>query len=516
MKKSIIAPILFFAGSLLFLSACGNSGNTETENANQEALVEVNEPMDPNVQPDVLPYTIEFVEQVFKGKKPLPGLQSYTKAVNKAGEILVIGGRKQGLHTFMPAPADNFLADSANNLLFVIDPASGDFWSFDLNGLPDELSAPLQSNNLQGYHDLATDEMYIVGGYGWKADGSDMKTFGTIIRFKVEPLTQAIKSGASASQISSLMEFGSDDRLAVTGGELFNLNGNFYLVFGQRFDGQYRAFGGTDFTQKYTEEIRIFTLKSGSLDILSYGATKTADPDRPFRRRDGTILEDIDPVTGRDRITALGGVFLPGIIGGYDYPIYITGPQSPVVKKDVHQKFSQYECPVISIYDDQSATKSMYYTMFGGIGLYYYSQTPEQKRIYDLATSQGRNDGIPFVADISTFQESADGVYSEYINSKPIPGNRLLGSSITFIANRSLFDSGKTTESGIVKLSQLQVGEKVLAGYILGGIEAAAPLPEIPNKGTWASNSMFAVYVTKTPSGAIPSSFAIKADPNTR
>jgi hypothetical protein len=65
-------------------------------------------------------------------------------------------------------------------------------------------------------------------------------------------------------------------------------------------------------------------------------------------------------------------------------------------------------------------------------------------------------------------------------------------------------------------LSQLQVGEKVLAGYILGGIEAAAPLPEIPNKGTWASNSMFAVYVTKTPSGAIPSSFAIKADPNTR
>ncbi|MEN2280863.1 hypothetical protein AAGF08_01910 [Algoriphagus sp. SE2] len=515
MKKPNLKYLFIFVATCFALASCDGSQTSDSSESSAQMFMQ--EPVaDPNIQPNVLPYTIEFVEQEFPNKPALPGLQSYTSAVNTSGEILVVGGRRQGLHTFMPAPNNNFIPDSANNFLFVLDPDSGDFWSFDVNGLKDELSEQLQSNNLQGYHDLETDEMYIVGGYGWLADGSDMKTFGSIIRFKVEALTQAIKNGASANEIEALMEYGKDDRFAVTGGELAKLNGRFYLVFGQRFDGQYRAFGGTDFTQEYTEEIRVFTLKPGSLDVLSYGATKSSDPDRPFHRRDGNIIEDVDPATGVERITALGGVFPPGVIGGYDYPIYITGPQNPVVNKDVHQKFSQYECPVISIYDDESTNKSIYSTMFGGIGLYYYSQDSAQKAIYNLATGQGRNDGIPFVADISTFIEGADGVYSEFINDKPIVNNRLLGASITFIGNRALISNAKATGNGVLKLSGLAAGEKVLAGYILGGIEAAAPLPEIPNKGTWASNSLFAVYVTKTPSGAIPSSMGIKADPNTQ
>ncbi len=518
MKKLTLTYLGIIGIASFAFSSCENSGSesSQTSEGTEEVMMLQSKVSDPNAQQNVLPYTIEFVEQEFANKPALPGLQSYTSAVNQAGELLVVGGRRQGLHTFMPAPNNNFIPDSANNFLYIIDPESGDFWTFDVNGLKDELSAPLQSNNLQGYHDQETDEMYIVGGYGWLADGSNMKTFGSIIRFKVEDLTKAIKNGASSTEIEALMEVGEDDRLAVTGGDLIKLNGRFYLVFGQRFDGQYRAFGGTDFKQEYTEEVRVFTLKPNSLDILSYGATTSPDSEHPFHRRDGNIIEDVDPGTGESRITALGGVFPPGIIGGYDYPIYISGPQNPVVKKDAHQKFSQYECPIISIYDDESENKSIYRTMFGGIGLYYYSQTPEQKAIYDSATVQGRNDGMPFVGDISTFIEAADGTYSEYINSEPIPGNRLLGASITFIGNRKLESEEKATSNGILKLSGLEDGEKVLAGYILGGIEAEAPLPKIPNKGTWASNSLFAVYVTKTPSSAIPSSFAIRADPNTQ
>ncbi|SIO03027.1 hypothetical protein [Algoriphagus halophilus] len=518
MNKFILKSIGLVGLASVVFSSCENSGNggSETSEEAQGIMMVQTSVPDPNIQEDVLPYTIEFVEQEFSNKPALPGLQSFTSAVNQAGEILVVGGRRQGLHTFKAAPEKNFIPDSANNFLYVVNPETGDFWSFDVNGLKDELSAPLQSNNLQGFHDEETDEMYVIGGYGWKADGTDMKTFPSIIRFKVEAVSQAIKNGASTSEMEALMEYGEDDRFAVTGGDLIKLNGRFYLVFGQRFDGQYRAFGGTDFTQEYTEEVRIFTLKPGSLDILTYGTSTSPDPDQPFHRRDGNIIEDLDPSTGQERITALGGVFPPGIIGGYDYPIYINGPQNPVVKKDVHQKFSQYECPIISIYDDEAENKSIYRTMFGGIGLYYYSQDSIQKTIYDKATAQGRNDGMPFVADISTFIESADGTYSEYINSEPIKNNRLLGSSVTFIGNRNLESEGKATSNGILKLSGLSNGEKVLAGYILGGIEAAAPLPDRPNEGTWASNSIFAVYVTKTPSGAIPASFATKADPNTQ
>ena len=50
-----------------------------------------------------------------------------------------------------------------------------------------------------------------------------------------------------------------DDRLKVTGGELEKIGENYFLVFGQRFDGLYNpADVGND--QQYTDEVRIFAI----------------------------------------------------------------------------------------------------------------------------------------------------------------------------------------------------------------------------------------------------------------
>jgi hypothetical protein len=239
------------------------------------------------------------------------------------------------------------------------------------------------------------------------------------------------------------------------------------------------------------------------LKILSYGATPNTTADHPFHRRDGNIIEDIDPATGKERITAFGGVFKPGIIAPYTYPVYITGPQTPAVDTSGQQKFSQYTCPVISVYDS-AVTKTVYHTFFGGIGHYYYAQTDSQKIIYNLATQQGRNDGFPFVEDVSTFQQSADNVYKEFIHINPIPGNRLLGASIPFLPNSGLIAQGYAYDNSVIKLSALPPNTRILAGYIYGGIEAQNPLPFRPNTGTFVSNSVFAVYLTNTPSAAIP------------
>ncbi|PZX58066.1 hypothetical protein [Algoriphagus chordae] len=509
MKRLQLIQLSLIGFSIIAFSSCSTTQKTE-ETTTPEVLVS-SSVLDSNIVADALPFTIEFVEQNYGSKPALPSLQSYVSAMNQAGEIFVAGGRRQGLHTFNPAPATNFEKDSANNFLFIIDPVAGDQWSFDVNQLGDELSAPLQANNLQSYHDEASDFMYIVGGYGWKADGSDMVTFGTVIRFKLEDISAAIKSGAPASSVKALMQIGNDDRLAITGGELFMLNGSFYLVFGQRFDGQYRAFGGTDFTQEYSNAFRVFRLDPQTLKITAYGATQNSGADKPFHRRDGNIFESIDPATGMANITALGGVFKPGIIGGYDYPIFISSPSGVVMDSTVHQRFSQYECPVITIYNETAQDTSLYHTMFGGISMYYYSQTPDQRAVFDSATMQGRNDGLPFIADISTFQKSSTGTYQEFIQPEPIAGNRLLGSSITFIGNRSLEADLMAFDNGVIKLNKVPVGAKILAGYIYGGIEAQNPFPSIPNEGTWASNTLFAVYVTNSPSGAIPASFATKA-----
>lgn len=456
-----------------------------------------------NAVANALPFTLEFVEKKYGSTRPLPGLQSYVAAPSKGGDWLFVGGRRQGLHTFEPAPVKNFIPDSANNLLLVINPTNGQQWSFDVNKLPPALSAPLQAANQQSWYDRATRQLYIVGGYGWKADKTDMITFNTILRFKVDDLVAAIKTAQPPTRIATLIEVATDDRLAVTGGELFQMNSTFYLVFGQKFTGQYRAFGGSDFEQTYTEEVRNFRLMPNQLKILSYGATTNTEPDRPFHRRDGNIIHDINPTTGKPRIAAFGGVFKPGIIGAYTYPIYIDGPGTPTVDRTGNQKFSQYGCPVISVYDG-GATRSVYHTFFGGIGHYYYAQTPTQKAVYDSATQQGRNDGMPFVADVTTFLQSANGTYKEFIHPNPIPGNRLAGSSVPFLLNQAMVAKGYTYENGVINLARIPKQVRLLIGYIYGGVEARNPLPSRPNSGTSGSSSVFGVYLTYKPSAAIP------------
>ena len=508
MKKSLRLFLLVGLGAIV-ASSCSPDKTSSSEASPQELVSQV--ALDTNAIPNALPFTIEFEEQAFTGKPQLPKLQSYAAAVTAAGELFIAGGRRQGLHTFSGAPANNFVKDSANNFLFIIDPVAGDQWSFDVKQLSDDFSAPLQSTNLQSYHDKSSDFMYLIGGYGWKADGSDMTTFGTVIQFKLEDMANAIKSGATAQTVQGLMKIGKDDRLAITGGDLIFLNGSFYLVFGQKFDGQYRAFGGSDFTQEYSNQYRTFRLDPQTLKITVYGASTNSGSDQPFHRRDGNILQSVDPATGTPNITALGGVFKPGIIGAYDYPIYISGPGSVSMDSTVHQRFSQYECPVITIYQASAQDTSVYHTMFGGISSNYYNQTPDQKAAFDTVTAQGRNDGFPFISDVSTFQRSADGSYHEYILPDPIVNNRLLGSSIPFIENPALVSEGLAFANGVLQLDKFPAGKKILVGYIYGGIEAEFPLPLEPNHGTFVSNSLFAVYVTNTPSAAIPADFAKKA-----
>jgi hypothetical protein len=488
--------------SATFLLRCGNATSSNTGKIDSTNIPS-------NAEANALPYNLEFVAQSYPGKSPLPCLQSYVSAMSKDGYLLVIGGRRQGLHTFEGYPANNFIADSANNFMFVINPQTGDSWSFNVDSLSPELSAPLQSTNQQFYHDRSTDECYLIGGYGWNPAKTDMLTFNTIISFKLEDLVALIKSGQPAANYSQYIQFSHDDRFAVTGGDLFNMNSRFYLVFGQKFTGQYRAFGGSDFKQEYTQQVRIFTLDPNSLKILSYGATTNSEPDKPFHRRDGNIIDGMDPATGKPRIAAFGGIFQDGVIAPYTYPVYITSPATPVLDRSVNQKFSQYNCPVISVYDSSSndTSKAMYHTFFGGIGHYYYFQTASQKAAYDTVSKEGRNDGFPFVEDISTLKLSADGSWNEFIHTTPIPGNRLLGTGCNFMLNNALITKGIAYENGIINLSKITSGKKIPIGYIYGGIEAQNPLPLAPNSGTFVSNTLFTVYLTKAPTAAIPATY---------
>jgi hypothetical protein len=494
-----------------------------------------------------IPYTLKFTPKQYSDMPALPGVQAYV-AVESVGKLLVIGGRSQGMHTFYPAPKQNFPASQANKLLLVIDPVTGQQWSFDVTSLPAALADPLQSSSQQSWYDHNADQMYIVGGYGWDSAAKDMVTFKTILRFPVSKLIAAIMSKdpvrLKTAAIQKLIESARDDRFAVTGGGLEKLGNRFYLSLGQKFTGEYRAFSGNApkdkaaFTQTYTQQIGVFTLKPGTLDILTFGPLTSSDTTKPFNRRDGVIIPDRDPKTAMPRIAAFGGVFKPGSTMGYAQPIYINdngGQPSYTIDKRLEQKFSQYRCPVITVFDD--ANQVVYHTFFGGISHYYYSQTPMQKTIYDLANSQTRGDGMPFIGDVSTVSQKGDGSYAQYILPEAIPmvnippdvikqlfgpppfqkykvtQTNLIGASGDFLLNSQLIKSNQAYDNEVICLSKFDKDKTVTIGYIYGSITAVFPYALIPNRGTFPGNTVFEVTLTYSPTDAFPGDAGIPANP---
>ena len=462
-----------------------------------------------------IPFSLHFEELTFPDARALPRLQSFASSVTKDGKWILLGGRRQGLHTFKTTPP-NFPPKLANNYIWLIDPETGLDGQFDVNELPASLAEPLQATSQQSYHDIVHDELYVVGGYG--RSGSEMVTFDTIIRLPPTEVAKVIVSSASpeakASRIRELIEIAHDSRLAVTGGELWRLHNDFFLVFGQKFMGDYTAFGNWRGYQSYTEEIRVFTLKPGMLTILSYGAAEDDSPDRPFHRRDGNVVMSVDPARGKPRIAAFGGVFRPGMVKGYTQPVYIRSPGLVRVDRSFDQKFSQYACPVIALYSKEM--KTVFHTFVGGISHHYYSQSKAQKKVYWMVTEEGRNDGLPFIADITVLLQNSDGMYEEYILPDPIPDRRLLGTGagLLYASSRDVYVDG--TGSCVIDLDKIKDGETVVLGHIYGGIEAEFPLPLVSDAGTHAAAALFRVSLTRTPSGVIPaegSAIEAKADP---
>jgi hypothetical protein len=507
---------------------------------------------------DTLPFTVTLEEVTYTDNAP-PNLQSFTSAVLEDGRWLIMAGRVVGLHTFNAVdnqadPSEgNFPPESANWKMYVIDPNEGVQASFDVSQLSDELSGPLRSTNQQFWHDEEHDTLYVTGGYGVDYADNLMVTFDTMLVMSPEKIASILTSGETDNAIAQALEAEirvfHDNRFAVTGGYFENLGGLYYLAFGQLFFGQYSTFGrpqdslfaqrqqnqildrmestghdvaelrtatagGVPFVQHYTEELRVFTLDPDDFNILSYGATVTSDPARSFHRRDGNFVKTVDPATGKARLAAFGGVFPPGVIGAYPQPIYIDGPGIYEIA-DFEQSFSQYECPILITYDPDA--EAVYHTFFAGISNHFYHLTDKQLADYETVTAEGRNDGLPWINDISVLVLDSDGSHSEYILPESMPDHRLLGANAEIL--KAVSPSGATNiryaaVPEAIDLSKMKPGESRVVAYIYGGIEATAPLPLIPNLGTSASSSVFAVTLTKTPTSVIPASKATFANPN--
>ncbi|MDZ4809951.1 MAG: T9SS C-terminal target domain-containing protein [Bacteroidota bacterium] len=375
------------------------------------------------------------------------GLQSYTWAKD-ADKILLVGGRTDGLHRRQPFAAFN--KQYNNRELIVLDIKKEKVWKKSITALPAVLSEQLQSTNMEFFQ--LENELVLIGGYGYSETKRNHITHPALISIQVKELINAVIKNQDIKPFINQL---TDERMAVTGGRLSKLGGQFYLIGGQRFDGRYNPHGpehGPGFSQQYTNQIRKFSLVTtdNKLSIENYTATTDS---LLLHRRDYNLLSQFD-ANGKEMLTIYSGVFQYGKDVPFTTLVDITEKGHSEVS-GFNQQFSHYHTATLPVYDKK--TKTMYSIFFGGIAYQYKDTTG--KTVSDSS--------VPFVKSISIVERKGNTAI-EYTLSETMPG--YLGAAAEFIP----IDEDLFTTNGMLKIEDVSKKKK-LAGYIIGGIDSKAP-----------------------------------------
>jgi hypothetical protein len=417
-----------------------------------------------------------------------PGLQSYAKA-SYNGEWLILGGRTDGLHQRQPWQSFNAAGHHLNAV--VINPVSGAVNWAPLSGIgKDTVEAQLSSTNSN--FTQVGDLLYVLGGYGLSA-GAVHITHPMLTVVNVPAAIASIKANGALNS-SDFVSF-SDQDFAVTGGKLMHLDSTFWLVGGQRFDGQYNPMGHNTYTQNYTESVLPFTV-SGTFPNLSVSKATPIVDTNEFHRRDYNVTYMTD---GSEFFMNLwSGVFQKTV----DLPFLNAVEMHDTIASPV-QGFSQYlnhyHCPTLSLFGENQ--NAMYTLFFGGIAQYYYSNG---------TLTQDNN--VPFINTIGIV-EKRNGLYSETKSLSSMPG--LLGAGAEFFLDPSL-----PQEHQILKADSL-IADTVWVGHIYGGISSPSAnvfFSGMTNSST-ASSSIYRVGLIRNSSVGFneqipPSSLQLLVAPN--
>jgi hypothetical protein len=398
----------------------------------------------------------------------MPGLHSYAYAQHD-GKLLLVGGRTDGIHARQPFAS--FPAEKNNKTLFVVDPILKQSWALSILTLPSNISEHLQSTNMNFYQN--GDTLYIIGGYAYSATANTHITFPKLTTLIVsEVIEQVISGQLNASSFKQT----TDQRFAVTGGQLGKLDDVLLLVGGHRFDGRYNPFGGPTFTQTYTNAIRRFIIdNSGTTPSITYYLEITDTIH--LRRRDYNLVPYIFD-GGQTGYMISTGVFRSDIDLPFLYPVMIDA-NNYYPDTSFNQYLSHYHSPKLSIYE--TANDELHMLFLGGIAQYYF----ENNLIV-------QDNLVPFVNTISRVSRIGDSALVEYALPYKMPN--LKGASAEFIPNKNL----PQNESGVFLMDGIEETE-ILMGYIVGGINTPSRNPFSTNTTnlTSADTSIYRVLLER-------------------
>ncbi len=429
-------------------------------------------------------HSLPFRIKIEKTDFTLPmGLQSYVHGIYE-DKWLLITGRIDGLHGFVPNSTNNFPTKLQNTTIFVVDPIKKRTYTRSLldpeSGLTPEQVDFLSVTAAQAYQSGRT--LYITGGYGVDSATGRLDTKRILTAIDVPGLIHWVKHpspGETAAQHIRQIE---NDIFKVTGGYM-NRIGNHptLLVMGHEFNGFYSdATQQPPVFQQYTEQVRRFTIHDDGVNLsITLKRSLPEVPDPNYRRRDLNVVPIVKKVKGKieESFTALSGVFTPPPDTGiWTVPVEITAKGHPsMADPNLHSTFKQgmnnYDSATFGMYSEE--TDEMYTILFGGISFGFFEESCKGLKFMT-------DDEIPFINQTSTIRIDKNGKYtqhfmrhggfplilSEHVNK----GNPLL-----FGAECELFflDYIDRYPNDVVKLDLIK--EPTVIGYIVGGIQSTLP-----------------------------------------
>lgn len=378
-----------------------------------------------------------------------------------------------------------------NTDIYVYNPATLQIYSVPISNtdLDPEIKKQLASSSPQFIQDGNT--FYIIGGF-YTADNVTWDTLNTISSFDVPGMIQAVINGQTS--LNQYAHVRTDiPEFRVTGGQLGKINSHFYLSFGQLCQG-----GSYCTVQNYTNSIYEFIIDPTLATIILVNTVTHQDNDGSgWRRRDYTLAPFMRGST--ETLFAMAGPFTPG----NDAFVWTNGIlfDETIQSNDrfINQQANQYSSANLSMY---SASKNIaYVATFSGLSNLYWATNG---LIFDNTTPYGN------ILDL--ISSDATGNVREYANFQPMCSEQPLASCLymglgaEFIPIASYFDN-----RSILQLDQLSPNTKTLVGYVYAGLLSteqnifALPPPPQPNppSPTYATNQVYAVYVTPSGPGAL-------------
>jgi hypothetical protein len=405
----------------------------------------------------------------------LGGLQAYAFGQHN-GKWLIVGGRLDGLHRRQPFAAFDIAGN--NNQLIVVDPVSKQKWSAPTSSLSIAMQEHLSSTNMQFYQQ--GNYLYFIGGYGYNAASATKKTFDFLTAIDVPAVINAVISGTTLIPFFRQIN---DAQFAVTGGHLKKINNTFYLIGGNKFDGNYNPGGNPTYTQLYTNAIRKFNIIDNGV-VITVTHLPTITDATNLHRRDYNAVAQIMP-NGTEGVTAFSGVFQTTANLPFLNCVNIDSSNYSV-NNTFQQYYNHYHCGVLPVYS--ASSNEMHNIFFGGIAHYF-----------DSAGVLIKDDNVPFVKTIARVTRNSLGIMTEY--KLPIEMPSLLGAGAEFIMNTDI----PHFKNDVFKLDDFTT-DTTLVGYIYGGISSTAANIFFTNNGTQssASSQIFKIYILKNKVLSLP------------